>query len=35
MRSATAANVLGALAQAIGDSLAADSAAAALVHLSK
>ena len=35
MRSATAANVLGALAQAISDSLASDTASAALVHLSK
>jgi MarR family transcriptional regulator, negative regulator of the multidrug operon emrRAB len=35
MKSATAANVLGALAQAIGDAVAADSAAAALVHLAK
>ena len=35
MKSATAANVLGALAQAIGDSVGTDTAAAALVHLSK
>lgn len=35
MRSATAANVLGALVQAIGDAVVSDSAAAALVHLSK
>src|SRR5262245_50513639 len=35
MKSATAANVLGALAQAIGDAAGAASADAALVHLSK